>query len=75
MSKDVPPRVYSDGEILDLIEDFLVNHFGEDDKDPGDPNLFEMLTHICDLVELRSPKKDGRPRDPKPETSILPSQP
>jgi hypothetical protein len=54
-----------------MIEDFLVNHFGEDDQDPGDPNLFEMLTHICDLVELRFPNNDRRPRAPKQETSIL----
>jgi len=71
MSNNVQPRVYSDGEILDMIEDFLVNHFGEDDQDPGDPNLFEMLTHICDLVELRFPNNDRRPRAPKQATSIL----
>jgi len=71
MSNNVQPRVYSDGEILDMIEDFLVNHFGEDDQDPCDPNLFEMLTHICDLVELRSPTNDRPPRAPKHETSLL----
>ena len=62
MPKDARPRSYSDGEILDLIEDFLVNHFADDDPEPRGPELIEMLKHISDLVELRSTKGNvGRP--------------
>ena len=56
MPKDTRPPSYSDGEILDLIEDFLVNHFTDDDPEPHGPELIEMLKHIANLVELRSTK-------------------
>ena len=53
MSMVIPQRTYSDSEILDLIEDFLVNHFAEEDPDSPASELFDMLNHICHLVELR----------------------
>lgn len=56
MSNHIQQRVYSDGEILDLIEDFLVNHFAEEVPEAPASELFDMLTHVCHLVELRSSK-------------------
>lgn len=45
----------SDASILDLIEDFLVNHFGEDERqDIERGQAFEMLEHVSDLVNLRN---------------------
>ena len=54
MPNDNRPAAYSDTAILDLIEDFLVNHFGVDDRQdiPQGP-AFQMLEHIYDLVDLR----------------------
>ncbi len=54
MPNDNRPAAYSDTGILDLIEDFLVNHFGVDDRQdiPQGP-AFEMLEHIASLVDLR----------------------
>jgi hypothetical protein len=45
---------HSDTDILDLIEDFLVNHFSEDDRvglKEGD--AIAMLEHIESVAELR----------------------
>ena len=52
----------SDSQLLDCIEDFLVNHFGIDDRDDmASRDAFEMLEHIANLVELRcvSAHKNG----------------
>lgn len=47
-------RQHSDKEILDLIEDFLVNHFGEDERTTiADGEAIEMLQQIENFVELR----------------------
>jgi hypothetical protein len=46
--------VHSDTEVLNRIEDFLVNHFGiEQRRDMSPGTAFEMLEHIADLIELR----------------------
>jgi hypothetical protein len=42
-----------DTEILDLIEGFLTNHFDCEEQQADSGNLFQMLSHISDLVELR----------------------
>lgn len=54
MPNDNRTDTYSDTHILDLIEDFLVNHFGVDDRQsmPYGP-AFEMLEQGDHLVELR----------------------
>jgi len=56
---------YSDGDILDLIEDFLVNHFGVDERRtmPNDA-AFQMLEHIDHLVELRRDNSQQRGAGP-----------
>lgn len=47
-------RQYSDKEVLDLIEDFLVNHFGEDERATiADGEATEILEQIENFVELR----------------------
>lgn len=47
-------RQYSDKEVLDLIEDFLVNHFGEDERATvADAEAIELLKQIENFVELR----------------------
>ena len=44
----------TDKEILDLIEDFLVNHFGQDERSTmTDGEALDMLKHIENFVELR----------------------
>ena len=43
----------SDTEILNEIEDFLVNNFGEDDEVSG-TEAVEMMIHITNLVEQRN---------------------
>ncbi len=61
MPKDNRHSTYSDTEILDLIEDFLVNHFGVDDRQdmPRGP-AFELLEHIDGLVDLRRDNSQQR---------------
>jgi hypothetical protein len=50
----------SDADILDLIEDFLVNHFGEDDRvGLRDGAAIAILEHIESLVELRLSRCPG----------------
>lgn len=47
-------RQHSDKEVLDLIEDFLVNHFGEDERMTiADGEAIELLEQIENFVELR----------------------
>jgi len=72
MPNDNRTAAYSDTEILDLIEDFLVNHFGVDDRQamPQGP-AFEMLEQIDHLVELRR----HNPRQCPPESSDRTLQP
>jgi hypothetical protein len=46
---------YTDGELLDLIEDFLVNHFGQDERSRiAKGPAFDMLEHVSELVDLRA---------------------
>ncbi len=54
---------YSDTEILDLIKDFLVNHFAVDERQciPQGP-AFAMLEHIADMLDLR--RGNSQPRGP-----------
>ncbi len=56
---------YSDTEILDLIEDFLVNHFAVDERQdiPQGP-AFAMLEHIADLLDLRRGNSQHRGSGP-----------
>lgn len=63
MPKDNRHSTYSDTEILNLIEDFLVNHFEVDDRQdmPKGP-AFELLEHIEALVDLRG--GNSQQRDP-----------
>ena len=42
-----------DTEILDLIEDFLTNHFDFEKKQADSGELYQILTHITHLVDLR----------------------
>ncbi len=45
----------SDSDILNLIEDFLSNNFGDDERQQlDDGEAVRMLEHISDLVDLRS---------------------
>jgi hypothetical protein len=54
MPNDNRHATHSDTEILDLIEDFLVNHFGVDDRQSvPEGAAFQMLEHIDALVGLR----------------------
>jgi hypothetical protein len=47
-------RPYSDSKILDLIEDFLVNHFGDDEREGIEKGpAFDMLEHVSELADLR----------------------
>jgi hypothetical protein len=45
----------SDSDLLNTITDFLVNHFGEDEREQmSGSECCEMLIHIMDnLLELR----------------------
>ena len=45
---------HTDREILDLIEDFLTNHFGIDNAGPEESGLLQMLEHISHLLDLRN---------------------
>ena len=46
---------YTDRELLDLIEDFLVNHFGQDERSRiAKGPAFDMLEHVSELVDLRA---------------------
>jgi hypothetical protein len=49
------PKCYSDGEVLDLIEDLLVNQFGQDEREHIEKErAFAMLEHISELTDLRT---------------------
>lgn len=51
----------SDSEILNLIEDFLVNNFGDDERRQMDGGeAVGMLEHIANLVDLRNCQPTGR---------------
>lgn len=61
MPNDNRHATHSDTEILDLIEDFLVNHFGVDDRrDMPKGPAFELLEHIDALVDLRGGNSQQR---------------
>lgn len=48
--------MHSDTEILNLIEDFLVNNFGDDERRKLDgDDAAGMLDHVVNLIELRNP--------------------
>lgn len=62
--KHVSHTNYTDGELLDLIEDFLVNHFGQDERSRvAKGPAFDMLEHVSELVDLRA--KAGGVRSPQ----------
>ena len=68
MSNDNRCAEHSDKEILDLIEDFLVNHFGVDEREHIPRGAaFEMLEHIDDLLELRRGNSQQRGQESSDE--------
>ena len=47
------PTKSRDTEILNQIEDFMVNNFGEDDEPLSATEAVEMLVHISGLLDTR----------------------
>jgi hypothetical protein len=55
----------SDSDILNLIEDFLFNNFGDIERQQlDDGEAVRMLEHISDLVDLRCHTTRGTARRP-----------